>query len=54
MKTSNPQLQNNSTKPKLKKHEENYIQQIIIKLLKTSDKQEMLKVDRGKKCHVIY
>lgn len=41
MTTSNPQIQNNSTKPKHKKHEENYIAQVTIKLLKTSDKQEI-------------
>lgn len=46
MRTSNLQMLNNSTKFKHKKHEENYIQQII-KLLKTSDKWEIFKADRG-------
>ena len=48
MKTLNLQIQNKSTKSKYKKHEENNKQQIV-KLLKPSDKQGLLKADRGKK-----
>lgn len=48
MKTLNLQIQNKSTKLKYKKHEENSIQQTA-KLLKPSDKQELLKADRGEK-----
>lgn len=48
MKSSNTQIQNNSTKPKQRKYEENYRHKIVIKLLKSSDKQEILKAN-GKK-----
>lgn len=41
-------------KPSQKKHEENRTKQIIIKLVKASGKETILKADKRKKRHLTY